>query len=149
MFQTLLRVIVIADIVLHLLGVFFQGALDDGGKGQTDTAVFLGLSAHDVRGHGLQTVDEAVIACNLLTDIVDIHSEGQLLVLETLVLLGGLVAGVGQVKQVFLFLGIEHQGILVRLLHRPCQIPEHLLILLPLFIALAAQFLIVFHQFCA
>ena len=148
-FQALLRHVVIADIVLHLLGVFFQSALDDGGKGQTDAAVGFGLFAHDVRGHGLQAVDQTVIAGYLPTCVADKLAEGQLLALETLVLFRGLMTGIGQVEQVFLLLGVEHQGVLVRLLHGLGQVLEYLLTLPLLLIALVAEFLVVFGQFCA
>ena len=62
---------------------------------------------------------------------------------------GGLVTGIGQVEQIFLLLGIEHEGILVRLFHGLSQIREHLLTLSPLFLTLVTEFLVVFGQFCA
>ena len=115
--QTLLRHVVVLDIILHLLGIFLHGTLDDGGQGQTYTTVGLGPLSHDVRRHGLQAVDETVVTGYLTAGITDKLAEGQLLALETLVLLGGLMTGIGQVEQVFLLLGIEHQGVLVRLFH--------------------------------
>ena len=148
-FQTLFRHVVVPDIVLHLLRVFLHGPFDHGGQGQTHAAVCSCLFAHDIRGHRLQTVDEAVVARYLPAGVVDKLAEGQLLALEPLVLFCGLMAGVGQVEQVFLLLGVEHQGILVRLFHGLSQVSEHFLTLLPLFYALVVEFLIVFGQFCA
>ena len=148
-FQALLRHVVVSDVVLHLLGVFFHGTLDDGRQGQTHAAVCLGPLSHDVRRHGLQTVDEAVVTGYLTTGVADELAERELLPLKTLVLLRGLMTGIGQVKQVFLLLGIEHQGILVRLFHGLSQIRKHLLALSPLFSTLVVQFLVVLGQFCA
>ncbi len=148
-FQTLLRHVVIPDVVLHLLRVFLHGPFDHGGQGQTHAAVCSCLFAHDIRGHGLQTVDKTIVTGYLATGITDKLAEGQLLALEPLVLFRSLVTGVGQVEQVFLLLGIEHEGVLVRLFHGLSQIPEHLLTLSSLLRTLVAEFLIVLNQFCA
>ena len=148
-FQTLFRHVVKTDVLLHLLGVFLHGPFDDGGKCQTYAAIRSCLFSHDVRGHGLQTVDEAVVTGYLPACVTDEFAEGQLLTLETLVLFRGLVTGVGQVEQVFLLLGVEHQGILVRLFHGLSQVSEHLLTLFALFGALVVQLLKMFGQFSA
>ena len=144
--QPLLRVVVVAYVVLHLLRVILQGALDDGGQRQAHGAVRPRLLAH-LRGvHRREGPHQAVVAGYLAAGLTDELAEGQLLPLEVLVLLRGLVAGVGQVEQILLLLRVEHQRVLVRLPHGLYQVAYHLSVLLLALQLLRAELLVVLGQ---
>ena len=106
-------------ILLHLRAVLVERAPDVDGQCETHVAVYLGLLGQCSHIHLAEVVDEAVVAVHLNVGIVDISLERTGVDLEPAVLLGGLVAGIGQVEDVAAALRVEHQGVLLALVeHR-------------------------------
>ena len=147
--ETLLRHIVVADVVLHHGAVVVQRVADVGGEGQTDVAVYLGLLVEHGDGHGTQGTYQGVVAGNVGLHLCDKRLERQLLALEVVILLGGLMTGVGEVEHVVLFLGIEHQRVLVRTLHDVYQLIAYLFVLLAVLFYHLRQLTMVVGKLCA
>ena len=98
--KALLRHVVVADIVLQGGTVLLQRVADVGGQRHTDVAVGFALVIQQGDGHRLQRGDERVVARYLRVGLVHEHLEGQLLATEVVILLGSLMAGVGQVEDI-------------------------------------------------
>ena len=109
MAKSLFRHVVIAYVVLHGAAVLLQRVAYVGGQCQTDVPIRLGLQAQHSYWHSPQASYQRVVACNVVVGLIQEVLEGQLLFLEQTVLVCCLVAGIGQVEHIFLFLRVEHQ----------------------------------------
>ena len=125
------------DVLLQGRTILGQLVTYVGGQLQAGVAVGLCLLVQHVLRHGLQAGYQRVVARYLVVGLLHERLVGQLLVLELLVELGGLVAGIGQVEDVFLLLRIEHQRVLVGALHDGDELVAHLF----------ALFLVLFQSF--
>ena len=125
--ELFLRLVVEADVALQLTLTLGQHLSDALCQGQTRVASLTAVFRRHHHRHGLQSGDEAVVACQVDLVALQILGEGQLVTVELIILLRGLMTGVGQVEHVALLLRIEHQRVLVGLLHRQQQLGDQLL----------------------
>ena len=124
--QPLLRVVVHLDEVLHRVAVLLERRADFLGEGKTDETVLLSLCIEHATGHGFQRVDERVVAGYFAIRPAHELLERYALAHELLILLGSLMAGVGEVEHVLLLLRIEHERVLVGTLHSGYELVAHL-----------------------
>ena len=141
-----LRHVVDVDVLSQRRTVLLQRVTDTGGQRQTDVAVGSGLLVQHVLWHGLKTGYQRVVAGYLDVGLVHKGLERQLLFVELLIQLRGLVAGVSQVEYVFLLLRVEHQRVLVRALHGRNQLLAHHLALFLIHLESFRQLMVVVGQ---
>ena len=144
--QVFLGVFIDVDIVRQLFVVFLQRSTYADGKRHTDVPVDLGFRAQPVGVHLTEVYDEAVVAGNLAVGAVDKRTEGQHVLLKLGILLGGLVTGIGEVEDVFGFLRIEHQRVLVAAVHDCHELAKHALLLFFHQTGVAVELFVVVHQ---
>ena len=149
MAQSFFRHVVIADVVLHGGTVLLQRVAYVGSQRQTDVSVRLCLFAQHGGRHCPQASYQRVVARNVVISLVQESFERQLLALEHTILIGSLVARIGQVEHVFLLLRIKHQRVLVRSQQRFHQLVAHVLALFLIHFYHLRQFTMIVHKFCA
>ena len=95
------------------------------GEAETLVAVCLCLGAEHVVGHVAQAVGETVVSGDVYLCPVEEGDERNPDPRKPIVLFGSLVAGVGEVEDIVLLLRIEHEGVLVGVLHGVEELVAH------------------------
>ena len=144
--QLLLGVTIVVDVLVQLVAVVGQRATNVHRKRQTHVAVNLCTLRQRHLRHVREIDDQTVVAGNVFVGLLHKRAERQDVALELVVLLSGLMAGVGEVEDVFRLLRVEHQRILIGTVQHREQVFANVLLLLAHESRLAFQFGMMLRQ---